>query len=76
MSAISTIGGLSALSYGGYGAMMQGMQAAEESEGEEGELMLESQDRVEIEGVSNEDSDDAQGVEESSALGGQIDAWG
>ena len=76
MSGISSISGLSALAYRSYGAMMQDMQAAEESEGEDGELMVETEDSVEIEASSDEDSDDSLGAEEGSPLGGQIDAWG
>ena len=76
MSGISSISGLSALAYRSYGAMLQDMQAAEESEGEDSELMVETQDDVDVEASSDDDSEDALGAEEGSPLGGQIDAWG
>jgi len=77
MSAISSIsGGFSALSYRSMNSVMQDMQAAEETEEDDGDLMVETEDSVEIEAGSEEDSDDSVGAGEESPLGGQIDAWG
>ena len=77
MSGIGAISGFSAMSFQMSSRMMQDAAAVDEGD-DEGEFMVEARDTVEIE-MDSEDEDGAgetDDVEEGSALGGQVDAWG